>query len=360
MTATTQNKRRSLKKVLVLLAVVALIFSVGSIVAVKSLYDGYFSRFDRPEFSGYLTYGDVASRYDRAVVAFESGQNTLAGYIYGQEHDKGLVVIVHGRAAGAEDYLAETLYFVDQGWRVFAYDGTGSYESEGQSTRGLPQAALDLEAALAYIEQDDALGGLPVMLYGHSWGGFAVTAVLNHSDVASAVASVSGFNSSDELLFEQMHRMMGPLVYLEYPFAWAYQTTLFGAAARLSAVDGINCSDAQVMIIHGQEDESISYKGASIMAHRTEITNPHVVYRTADAKGRSGHDNLYRSEAAVAYIAEKNREFQALSDSYDGQIPRDALVRYYEGVDKRQTSELDAELFAAIDALFAESLAREP
>ncbi len=62
---------------------------------------------------------------------------------------------------------------------MFSFDCTGSHESRGKGTTGLPQLALDLNAALSYMESDSALDGVPIMLYGHSWGGYAVAAVLN-------------------------------------------------------------------------------------------------------------------------------------------------------------------------------------
>jgi hypothetical protein len=71
--------------------------------------------------SAYLRYEDVAERRPR-VVRFRSGKNPLTGYMFGEQNDKGLVVISHGLGFGAEDYLAEALYFVDKGWRVFAFD----------------------------------------------------------------------------------------------------------------------------------------------------------------------------------------------------------------------------------------------
>ena len=46
---------------------------------------------------------------------------------------------------------------VDHGWRVLAYDATGSCESEGEGTVGLVQSALDLDAALTYVENNASL-----------------------------------------------------------------------------------------------------------------------------------------------------------------------------------------------------------
>jgi fermentation-respiration switch protein FrsA (DUF1100 family) len=122
-------------------------------------------------------------------------------------------------------------------------------------------------------------------------------------------------------------------------------------------VDGINASDTPVLIVHGSADESVSYDGASIIARREQITNPSVVYITCDAQNRSGHRNLFWSEAAVEYSQQKNQEYQALLDRYEGSVPDDARAEFYAGVDRFRTSELDVDLMDEINRFFESSLA---
>jgi dienelactone hydrolase len=349
------RKRKALKILFVSLVALLFFFSVGSMIFAKMFYDGHFQRLDEPKYTGLLRYNDV-SGYDRIVVNFKSGKNTLTGYIYGENNQKGLVVISHGLGYGAEDYLAQTMYFVDHGWRVFAFGNTGTYESQGQSERGLPQSVLDLDAALSYIENNPSLNKLPVMLFGHSWGGYAVAAVLNYSHPITAVVSISGFNSPNELLLEEAKREMGLFGYLEYPFLVKYQSWLFGDNAKLSTVNGINKSDTPVMIIHGTADEEISFNGASIISHQDDITNPNVVYKIASTENHNGHKSLFRSDAAVDYINKVNQEYQALFDRYQGNIPDDVRAQYYANLDKHQTSELDANFMNEINSFFERQL----
>jgi len=337
-------------------AVIVVLFSVCSMMVVKAMYDKQFGRADKPKFSGYLTYGDVDGYCDRRVVRFKSGDNTLVGYVYGEHNDKGLVVIAHGLGGGAESYMAETLYFVDNGWRVFSFDCTGSYESEGKGAKGLPQSVVDLNSALGYIESDSALKDLPVMLYGHSWGGYAVAAVLNYGHDVAAAASIAGFNAPMEILFERAERMMGSIAHVEYPFLWAYQTMLFGRAARLTAVDGINSADTAVMVIHGDKDKTVSYDSAGIIAHKSEITNPNVVYKTCTTENHNGHRNLFRSDAAAEYINQKNLEYRELYELYNGSIPDDVLADYYTNMDRTLASELDTDFMDEINRFFERRL----
>ena len=352
---TARRRPRKANIVLMGLAAIVVLFSICSVIVVKATYDKQFQRADKPKFSGYLTYGDVDG-YDRRVVRFRSGNHALTGYVYGERNDKGLVVIAHGLGGGAENYLAETMYFVDNGWRVFSFDCTGSHESEGKGTIGLPQSALDLNSALGYIESDSTLRDLPIMLYGHSWGGYAVAAVLNYGHDIAAAASIAGFNAPMEILFERAEKMMGSIAYLEYPFLWAYQTMLFGRAARLTAVDGINSADTAIMIIHGDKDTTVSYDRTGIIAHQGEITNPNVVYKTCTAENHNGHRSLFRSEAAVEHSNRRNRVYQGLYDLYNGSIPDDVLADYYANTDKTLVSELDASFMDEINRFFERRL----
>ncbi|MGL6198644.1 MAG: alpha/beta hydrolase family protein [Lachnospiraceae bacterium] len=271
-------------------------FVVVSFIITHVVYSQNFVRVEMPEYTDY----DDQTGYDRELVEFKSGENTLQGYIYGDGNDKGLVVIAHGLGGGAESYITQTVQFVDAGWKVFSYDCTGSYRSEGTSTKGLPQSALDLHAALTYVEGQD--WNLPIMLYGHSWGGYAVTAVLGYDYDITAVVSVAGYATPLELLDEQAEKMMGWFSHIIHPFLYVYQKCLFGDAADLSAIDGINNSDLPVMIIHGTEDTEIKYDGAAIIAHKDEINNPNVVYKICDTEGFNGHRNLVISEDVMKTV----------------------------------------------------------
>ena len=151
------KKKKIIRNILIIIAAVFVVFSIASFVIVKINFDDIFGRttMTPSEYTGYLRYEDVKDEYDRELLSFESGENTLQGYLYGTDNDKGLVIVCHGLGGGAESYLTETLYFVDSGYQVFAYDNTGCYESEGKNCVGLVQSVIDLDAALTFIEGEE-------------------------------------------------------------------------------------------------------------------------------------------------------------------------------------------------------------
>jgi pimeloyl-ACP methyl ester carboxylesterase len=331
-----------------------LIFAL-SFILFKIFYDKQFPRFDKPEFTNELRFRDVTG-YDRTEILFFSGKNRLKGHLYGESNTKGLVVIAHGLKSGSEEYLAETLFFTNRGWRVFTYDCTGSHESEGKGTRGLAQSVLDLDAALRFIEASESLNSLPVMLYGHSWGGFAVTAVLNFDHRVFASVSLAGYNSPMELMAERGKEMLGVLSFLLYPLGRLCQFVLFGKSARLTAVNGINRSGIPVMIVHGEEDKIISYTGAAIMAHKEQIKNPNTVFLTRNEADQNGHSDMHMTAHANRYRAQKDNELKALKDRFDGNVPREALKEFYDGLDRAKANELDLWFMGEVSDFYERSI----
>jgi pimeloyl-ACP methyl ester carboxylesterase len=230
---------------------------------------------------------------DYSLVEFYSGKNKLQGYVYGPEKSRALVVIAHGLGGKAASYIPEEQWFAARGYRVFMYDCTGTAASEGKGTMGTAQSAIDLAAALDYIKADAALGELPLLLYGHSWGGYAAAAVLAKDYDITASVSISGYNTPGGVVYEQAKRIMGPLAAPEYPFMMMEIFFRFGKEASVSAVSAINASGKPILIIHGTADEEIFFDGASIIAEKNEITNPYAEYLVRDKEGRNGHNNLF-------------------------------------------------------------------
>jgi len=337
---------------LILGVVLVMILIVMPMIITMTLFRQVFDeRAYIPEVSSLFRYEDVEG-YPRRITHFPSGSNRLTAYIYGEENTQGLVVISHGLGGGAESYFPETMFFVDYGWRVFAFDNTGSHNSEGAGLRGLPQSVRDLEAALDYINTQD--WGLPIVLFGHSWGGYAVTTILDRDYDISAVVSMAGFNSPLGMMHEA-NRGLGFLSGLAYPYLWAYQRILFGSDAARTAVAGINNTDIPVMIIHGTEDDVVLYDGASIIAQMGRITNPNVIAISRSAQDQNGHNNLLRDLSAMPMINELNQLWGAAIREHDGVVPTDVRDELFAWI-RPYASALDPELMNRINEFFLDSI----
>ncbi|NLO35796.1 MAG: alpha/beta hydrolase [Clostridiaceae bacterium] len=353
-----KKRTKSGKRILSGVVMAVLLFSLVSLVVSKLIYDSQFLRYDRHDetvMAG-LRYQDLAEAYPRQLFSFTSGDNKLQGYLYGQDHDRGLVVVAHGIGGGADSYLPQIIWFVDHGWRVLAFDATGSFDSEGRTTRGFPQALLDLDALLTYIGAQEDLSGLPRLLFGHSWGGYAVASILHSDHDIQGVVSVAGTNNANEMVFEQGRRMMGPFIYMQMPYLWLYQRILYGSVASWSADDAIRASDVPVLLIHGTEDEMVQFAGSSIVAavRQDPPANVHLLIR--DQPGRNGHNNLFRSADALAYIDDINQAYRQLYDQHEQNIPYDVRQTFYAAVDRARAQELDRAIMADIQAFYLDCL----
>ena len=352
-----KTKRKALKITGIVLLAVLVIFSVVSLIVVQILFNDIFARTapSVPGLTSHLLYEDVADRYDREPVSFLSGKNRLTGHLYGTENREGLVVISHGLGGGEGSYLSEALYFVDHGYQVLCYSNTGCWDSEGKNCGGLNQSVLDLDAALTWVEGESRFDGVPVYLYGHSWGGYAVAAIFHFDHDITASASVAGFNKAMPMILEWGEGMMGPLVYAEYPFIWINQKLTFGSAFELTAVDALNRTDTPVLILHGDEDATVGFDTVSIISQKDHITNPNVRYIVCDKEGQNGHNSLFQALERNAYMDELQAEYDVLYEQYDHEIPEDIDRAFYAKVDKFLASKADEEFMETVAAFYQEA-----
>lgn len=349
----TESTKRKLLIVIAVILALFVAFSAVTMVIVSQQMKQMFGRAERPEYSTGIIYSEYEYSYPRYEVSFYSGDNLLHGWVYGEGNRDGIVVISHGIGGGGENYLPETFAFVNAGFQVLAFDNTGSYDSEGKGTTGLTQSYLDLDAALDFIESNSKFKDLPIYLYGHSWGGYAVAAVLGEGHDISAAVSVSGYENPMDMIKEWTSDSMGSLTAnVVSPYIALYNFLKFGKVSNLSAVEAINSTDTPILIAHGVNDDTVSYDNVSIISHRNEITNPNVEYLICNKAGRDGHNNLFLSQTAITYNLKLNEEYDALKEQYNGEVPDDVKREFFAGIDRYYYNMLDDDFMKAVTNFF--------
>ena len=274
--------------------------------------------------------------------------------MYKAENPKGFIVFRHGITSEHADYLALILAMVDRGWTVFAYDAIGCGTSDGDNVKGMAQSPLDIVAAVKFARENGLVGDLPLVLWGHSWGGYGVAAAMDIVPDVDACVTMSGYNSPVGVLMEFTGRMMGPLAATQLPTMWLNNKLVFGADADRTAVDGINKTSAPVLVIHGTDDKVVEYGGSSIVAQRDRITNGNVQYLSFDEPGRNGHNSYFYSAEANEYLNGKATELAKLKEQYPNGIPDEVLASFMEGFDSKRANVANPELIDAIDAFLVE------
>ena len=339
-------------------SVSAFLLFVGCESLARKQYAQTFGRvegFSDDQFTTYITWKEVDQiKYAREEVRFNSGANSLQGFIYGGDNSNGLVVISQGLGGTADSYFPLIMYFVDKGWRVFAYNNTGVDGSEGEDVGGIYQSVIDLDAALDFVEKTGAFDGLPVMLAGHSWGGFAVCAVLNYNHPVKAVVSFAGYNSGSEV-FDENGKSASKFYNLIKPQFRKIEKKRFGDAAKLTAVDGINKGGIPVMIVQSSDDDVITAEKTSIYAYREKITNPHVEIIYKDGEDATGHERVFGSMKRKEYAKWVNANWKAY---YEADPENATLLQWAKEVDfdKTLANELDADLMERIHEFFIKAM----
>ena len=264
------------------------------------VYRHCFRRYDAPD------YNCFGCPYD--AVVFESHGRKLQGYLFGSGDT--LVVLVPGLGNGAHSYSAQIRWFLQQGRRVFSFENTGCYGSEGRSCRGFPQAVEDLDAALRFIEINKKFGCRRLFLFGHSMGGYAVCNNLPRHAVDAAVC-VSGVNSAMEATISPVYYHMGWLAYLHYPFLYLYQAARFGHRALMQSAARSAQHAKALLLINGVNDWIAPLHRVSIVSHLPETTDAQCLLWAED--GHDGHADLLfgaqRQEANPALMQTIDRFF---------------------------------------------------
>lgn len=340
MAAGNKKRIRILKIAIIVFALLnALLFFgvwIAHSVAFKRVdYDSYDSKHN-------LLYSDLnAKQYPREELKIPSGQNLLTAYLYGKNNMNGLIVVSPGHTDANDIKLYEIIYFVDNGWQVLCYDYTGSYTSQGQSLVGYNQSVHDLDSVLNYIESNDSLKDIPVVLFGHSLGAYASAAVLQYGHNVKAAVIASGFDTPKEQWLYSIERYTSRFHYLLYPYTRLFISMQYGKEQNLSAIDGINSVDIPVLVISGTDDSF--YGGESpIYKKRNRITNPNCSFMLKSEKGHNGHYDYFLSDDALEY------QKMAESDSFDGTI------------DKFLYGQHDTELMNCINDFLLSAIAKKP
>lgn len=293
----------------------------------------------------------------------DKGQK-LAGYLYSSgEEQHGIVIISHGFGGGGHNsYMDVADYFAKNGYYVFAYDATAMDKSEGEGLGGVPQGVIDLDHAISFVESESDIPDLPIVLFGHSWGGYCVSSVLTFHPEIKAVIECSGFDRSSDMFESGGKSQAGSVIYTMTPFIRIHEYFKYGKYAKNTAMDGFDATDANIMIVHSADDDVIGieygldkyyekYKDNSRFkfirfedrGHNEVFNDPNNTYKDDfDAKLDSWIETL-----DYDYKAEENKE----------RFSKDKADYITENLDHEKWSHrLDEELFAEFLEFYEQSI----
>lgn len=315
------------KKIIQIIAVFLIVLNIvglwgGMLFAYKSYFCQRFTSY-QPKMLYLEDYEGLSrTRYD-----FKSNKGQrLAGYWYyaasesaAASENKAIIVLAHGFGGGGHNSYMDLIdIFVRHGYYVFTYDATGNDESEGLGRKGvvggLPQGVIDLKYAISFVEESGNFPSLPIMLFGHSWGGYSVSAVLSYHPEVKAVAEVAGFNNSTGMFTAGGKSLAGGFAYFMIPFYVIYETAKYGKYASASGVKGFSATDAKIMIIHSLNDTTVPPEFSCNIYQKKFAGDPRFTFLINETQG---HSNILRSQAGVDYVNDFNQKFDEYFSKQD-------------------------------------------
>lgn len=284
----------------------------------------------------------------------------LTAYKYYKEDSgyKGLIIIAHGFGGGGHNsYMDVADYLAGSGYLVFSYDATGNDESEGSGVGGLPQGIIDLDYAIRFVKENEEFKNLPIMLFGHSWGGYSVGSVLNlHKDIA-AVVTVSGFNSSIGMIRDNGGDFIGKWINFFMPYFSLIEKIKFGKYANYSCIKGFENSDTKVMVIHSSDDDTVSFENNYKQFYKKFGSNSRFTFIEYDNRG---HSYLYYTDEARSYGKKLSEDFTSFKKSLQVEITPEIRAEYFKKhLDKKQFFEVDKGLMEKIVSFYDKSSAEK-
>ena len=285
-------------------------------------------------------------------INFKSDSNqTLNGFLYSSakvDKYKALIVFSHGMGAGHLAYTTEINYFAQKGYLVLAYDNTGTCESEGKKLKGFAQGVIDLKFALDYVASREDLKELPVLLLGHSWGGYSVcnvSALLPAVDIKGIVA-FSPFNSLNRLLSDMVKMKTKANIRFMTPFLDFVNLLKFGKAGILRSCDTISSNQIPTLVMHGGNDMTVNVQNSPVgLKHRiAENLNARTVLY--DSK----YHNVYLAKDAEQYL---NDIFARVSS-----LPENSQEAYeiYQSIDYALITKEDLTVMDTASSFFEECI----
>ncbi len=304
------------------------------------LYKRIVARYD---YEPGIRYFNAADFHGLNAEPFEFPSNegiTLRGFIYGYTgHDRDrLVVFCHGIGPGHLSYMREIELLASSGFRVMAYDVTGTGMSGGKDIRSMTQSLADLDACIGYIRSRDDLKYLELSVIGHSWGGYAAGNILNYRKQIRHVVVISGFTSFQNILKQYLKGIAALLRGIIY----RYEKELAPGYVDSSSEQAFADDDADFLIIHSADDAVVSCRLNAEYLSKT-VKRSNVGFLLVDGKG---HNPNY-THSAVSAMKTTFGGFQA--ELKRGNLKTDQQkTDYFKGTDWFALTEQDPDVWQRI------------
>lgn len=250
-------------------------------------------------------------------------------YHDGYKEDK-IILFCPGLGPGHTAYLREIEELAKHGYKVLTLDYTGCGESKGKRLDSMNMPTLDTMELLDYLKLDT-----PVVLIGHSLGGYTTLNLINlRKDIDRAVI-ISGFLSIESLVSYSV-----PLSFIVSRIM-KYERKTVPQYAEIDNTTYLKETKDNLFFIHSEDDPMVPY---SISLEIVEsINNPSIkIHKLKDRK----HNPNYTDDA-VKYLNDIFGEYYDLIDKKVIKTDEDK-INYFKDVSIDRLTEQDEKIIDEI------------
>ena len=276
-----------------------------------------------------------------------SDGNELKYYIYENQSvsKKEYILFCHGLGAGHVQYMEEIAFFVKNGYQVFTYDVRGCLNSKGDGIGSFSSALMDMHNVLLFIESLSEFNDRPILLYGHSMGGFCVNniPVFNHKNIIGGV-SVASFNTVKNVFHDLVVKIGGKKSAVIAKLMTKEESNYYKQLGSLSSVESLKLVKYPMLMISGDKDQFIFYEKNHKVYESEFKDNPLFTFMTVEGRYHRANISLDATEYCN-YVDKKIDEYNALNKKEKSKEKQKAL---YDSFDYRKMVEFDYEVMNKI------------
>lgn len=253
-------------------------------------------------------------------------------YYYQKYKEDKIILFCHGIGPGHTAYLAEIEALCRRGYKVLTLDYTGCGESGGKYLGSLNEPTNDVNELLDLLKIDK-----PIILVGHSLGGYTALNVINMRKNVQKAVILSGFLSIESLALSLLKNIFIVSRILKY------EGKVNPKIAKIDNYEYLKNTTDKLFFIQSEDDGMVPYSiGLKVVK---EINNPHI--KTLKFNGRKHNPNY--TDEAVNYMNEVFGKYNTLIKNK--QIKTDeGKINYFKDVSISRLTEQDETLFDQIDS----------
>ena len=305
---------------------------VGMCLVSRGYRKQFVCRYDKEVGVPFYSHEDFKGLYQEAYTFTNSLKAEIHYFFYyydNYKEDK-IILFCHGLGPGHTAYLKEIETLAKYGYKVLTLDYMGCGESKGKLLRSLNEPTRDANELLDFLKLD-----LPIVVVGHSLGGYTALNLMNLRKNLQKAVILSGFITIPSLVEEIIKSKFVSSRILKY------EQKMEPELSKLDNIEYLKNTTEDLFFIQSDDDMVVPYSlGLEIVE---KIDNPHI--KTLKVTGKKHNPNY--SYSALEYMNEVFGKYASLLNEKKIKTDEDK-INYFKDVSLPKLVEQDEEIFKLI------------